>query len=223
MDPEDDTGDDPVGLPNVQGQYGVDVAELAFQLNFAALSETLDAETASGATDQKWIEPPPGPLTSTITCTQFAAGQVPSLGLGGWIANAASTYIRFTNWVVGTGNPVVAYPANSSRSQAMMQAYGLQQNVARFLAGGPSSGVQGFGLRGLWHSGVNPATQFVGSYAWSMTRSSSRLNITLSNTTTKWSAFYHVPIFDSRPPLRSGWEPMGRVDQYYHISLVCRR
>ena len=32
--------------------------------------------------------------------------------------------------------------------------------------GGPSSGFQNFGLKGLLASGFNPTAQFVGSYGW---------------------------------------------------------
>ena len=64
-------------------------------------------------------------------------------------------------------------------------------NVNSFLNGGPSSGFQNFGLNGLLASGLNPTAQFVGSYGWSMSLSGGNLNITLTNATTMYSAFYH--------------------------------
>ena len=101
------------------------------------------------------------------------------------------------------------------------QAGGLGERVATFLAGGNSSGTQDFGIPGYFASGLNPTGQFVGSYQWSMARSGIILDITIKNTTTKWSAFYHIPIFDPNPPTRTGWSPMGRINQTSHIQVPC--
>jgi len=102
-----------------------------------------------------------------------------------------------------------------------MGAYGLAGSVRAFLAGGRSSGHQDFGLGGLVSSGINPTTQFVGSYDYSMSLSGGNLNITLTNTTTPWSAFLHAPIFNPNPPTRTGWQPFGRINQTFHITVPC--
>ena len=57
-----------------------------------------------------------------------------------------------------------------------------------------------FGLSGLFASGLNPTAQFVGSYGWSMSLSRGNLNITLTNATAMYSAFYHAPGFHPDPP-----------------------
>ena len=109
----------------------------------------------------------------------------------------------------------------------MMGAYGLAGNVASFLNGGPSSGFQNFGVKGLFASGLNPTAQFVGSYGWRMSFSGGNLNITLTNATTMYSAFYSDPGLNPNPPTRfdsvlnPGRHPMGRVNQTFNIQVPC--
>lgn len=67
-----------------------------------------------------------------------------------------------SDFVTGLGPANRDFGPNSARSQQMMSAYGLAQNVNNFLAGGASSGNQNFGLGGLASSGLNPTAQFVG-------------------------------------------------------------
>src|SRR5215510_13930317 len=122
-------------------------------------------------------------------------------------------------WALGVGPTQTDFDPISVQSQQMMGAYGLASDVKAFLAGGPSAGNQNFGLRGLVSSGLNPTAQFVGSYSWSMSRSGGNLNITLKNSTTAWSAPYHAPLLNPNPPTRSGWRPMGRVNQTFHLSV----
>ena len=106
----------------------------------------------------------------------------------------------------------------------MMSAYGLGQNVYEFLKGGASSGTQEFGLKGLIGSGPNPTAQFVGSYQWTMSLNGGYLDITITNSTTAWSAFYHPKFLNPRAPTRSssGWQPMGRVNQTFKITIPCQ-
>jgi hypothetical protein len=124
-------------------------------------------------------------------------------------------------WAAGIGATEHDFGANSVQSQQMASAYGLQQNVQAFAAGGSASGVQGFGLTGLLLTGLNPTAQFVGSYHFSFSRSGNRVNATITNSTTAWSAFYHVPGLNPRPPTRTGWLPMGRVNQTFHVVFTC--
>lgn len=126
-----------------------------------------------------------------------------------------------SDWALGVGPTDTDFGPNSVESQQMMEAYGLAQNVSNFLAGGASSGNENFGLGGLFSSGLNPTAQFVGSYQWSMALGSGNLNITITNSTTAWSGFYHSPFFDPNPPTRTGWSPGGRVNQTFHIQVPC--
>lgn len=81
--------------------------------------------------------------------------------------------------------------------------------------------LKNFGLGGLVASGLNPTAQFVGSYHWNVSLSDGNLDITITNTTTAWSAFYHAPLFNPNPPTRTGWQPFGRINQTFHIQVPC--
>jgi hypothetical protein len=130
------------------------------------------------------------------------------------------------NWLAGTGPNNYNFSPSSPESQEMMTAYGLSQNVASFLAGGPSSGQQNFGAGAVVSTGLNPTAQFVGSYGWSMSLSGGNLNITLTNPTDAWSFFYHAPGLNPNPPTRfdsvfAPWQPMGRVNETFHLQVPC--
>jgi hypothetical protein len=131
------------------------------------------------------------------------------------------------NWLAGTGPSDTSFGPNSPQSQLMTGAYNLSSNVASFLGGGKSSGFQQFGARGFFASGLNPTAQFVGSYGWSMSLSGGNLNITLTNSTTMFSAFYHAPGLNPNPPTPGQSvfgppkTPMGRVNQTFHIQVPC--
>jgi hypothetical protein len=187
---------------------------------------------------------------NNVTCSSLAAGQVSSDTLSSWASGVGTAASMTANWLAGTvatnydfgpnsvqsqqmmdayglytTTEIIAYLCdfgpNSVQSQQMMDAYGLAQNVSNFLAGGASSGNQNFGLSGLFSTGLNPTAQFVGSYHWRMALSDTNLNITITNTTTKFSAFYHAPGLDPNPPTRTGWSPMGRINQTFHIRVPC--
>lgn len=163
-----------------------------------------------------------GRAPNNISCTQLAAGQVPDSS-SNWGQGALNTAKMFFAWEYGVGNTSTDFGPNSVESQQMMSAYGLAANVNSFLNGGPSSGFQNFGLGGLLSSGLNPTAQFVGSYGWNMSLSGGYLNITLTNATTPFSFFGHAPGLNPNPPIRpsTGWHPMGRVNQIFHISVKC--
>jgi hypothetical protein len=158
---------------------------------------------------------------NNVTCSSLAAGQVSSDTLSSWASGVGTAASMTANWLAGTGATNYDFGPNSVQSQQMMDAYGLAQNVSNFLAGGASSGNQNFGLSGLFSTGLNPTAQFVGSYHWRMALSDTNLNITITNTTTKFSAFYHAPGLDPNPPTRTGWSPMGRINQTFHIRVPC--
>lgn len=162
-----------------------------------------------------------GIAPSNTTCHTLASGQVPSGTLSSWASGVGTAASMTANWAAGTGATNTSFGPGSVQSQQMMGAYGLAGNVSSFLAGGPSSNFQQFGLSGLLASGLNPTAQFVGSYGWSMSLSGGNLNITLTNATTMFSAFYHAPGLNPNPPTRTGWSPMGRVNQTFHIQVPC--
>lgn len=157
------------------------------------------------------------------TCQSLAAGQVPTSNSSTFGAAASNAAAMFFSWEYGIGNTSTDFGPDSVESQQMMGAYGLATNVQNFLQGGPSSGFQSFGLNGLVTSGLNPTAQFVGSYGWSMSLGGGSLNITLTNATTPFSFFFHAPGLNPNPPIRpsTGWHPMGRVNQIFHISVQC--
>ncbi len=169
-----------------------------------------------------WCLPGDPPATNNISCTQLAAGQVPDSS-SNWGEGALNTAKMFFAWEYGVGNTSTDFGPNSVPSQQMMSAYGLAANVNSFLNGGPSSGFQNFGPPGLMSTGSNPTAQFVGSYGWSMSLSGGYLNITLTNATTPFSFFGHAPGLNPNPPIRpsTGWHPMGRVNQIFHLSVKC--
>lgn len=160
---------------------------------------------------------------SNATCKSLASGEVPGGGFSTWLAGEMNANTMFDAWLEGWGNTSTDFSPNSPESQQMMGAYGLAGNVNAFLNGGPSSGFQQFGLSGLVSSGTNMTAQFVGSYGWSMSLSGGNLNITLTNATTPFSFFYHAPGLNPNPPIRpsTGWHPMGRVNQIFHIQVPC--
>jgi hypothetical protein len=131
------------------------------------------------------------------------------------------------NWLAGTGPADTTFGPGSPQSQLILGAYNLSANVAAFLAGGKPSGFQNFGAKGLFSSGLNPVAQFVGSYGWNMSLSGGNLNITITNATTMFSAFYHAPGLNPNPPTsgRSVFgppkTPMGRVNQTFNIQVPC--
>ena len=161
------------------------------------------------------------------TCQQLAAGQIAAADFKTWLAAYTNASLMFDQWLSGTGPVNRDFGPDTPESQMMMSAYGLSQNVQNYLAGGPSSGNQDFGLGGLLASGFNPTTQFVGSYQWNMSRSSGELDITLTNSTTAWSFFLHSRWLNPNPPnrfdsvLNPGLHPMGRVNQTFHIQVPC--
>jgi RHS repeat-associated protein len=158
----------------------------------------------------------------SINCHSLAVGQAPSLSLSQWVTSYFDAEIMTALWAAGIGPTSYVFGPLSPESFAMMAAYGLPQIISNFLAGtGQSSGIQEFGLIGLWSSGFNPTRQFVGSYEWSLSLQNGILNITITNTTTAWSAFGHAPFLNPNPPTRSGFQPMGRVNQTFNISVPC--
>lgn len=171
-------------------------------------------------------QPQPKP-SAPSNCHTLAAGQVPSSSASTWWAGYVNASSMLDNWIAGTGATNTNFGPNSPESQQMKGAYGLAGNVASFLNGGPSSGFQNFGVKGLFASGLNPTAQFVGSYGWSMSLSGGNLNITLTNATTMYSAFYHAPGLNPNPPTRfdsvfnPGRHPMGRVNQTFNIQVPC--
>jgi|GEM_PF-5008271 len=165
----------------------------------------------------------PSIAPNKTTCKTLAAGQTPSSSFSTWLAGEVNANNMFSAWALGYGNTSTDFGPSSPESQQMMGAYGLAANVNSFLNGGPSSGFQQFGFSGLFSSGTNMTAQFVGSYGWSMSLSNGNLNITLTNATTPYSFFYHAPGLNPNPPIRSntGWNPMGRVNQIFHIQVPC--
>jgi len=157
----------------------------------------------------------------SFDCHQLAGGQAPPESVRSLFSGANMAGNMLSQWIWGVGPTSRDFGPDSVQSQEMMSAPGLAQNVSNFLAGGASSGQQDFGLGGLVSSGVNPTAQFVGSYNWSMSPSGGNLNITITNSTTAWSAFYHVPLFKPDPPTRTGWQPFGRINQTFHVQVPC--
>lgn len=158
---------------------------------------------------------------NNATCHSLAAGQTPSGSLSSWASGAGTAASMTADWALGMGPTNTTFGPGSVQSQEMMGAYGLAGNISSFLAGGPSSGEQTFGLSGLWASGLNPTAQFVGSYGWNMSLGGGNLNITLMNSTTAWSAFYHAPGLNPNPATRTGWSPGGRVNQTFQMQVSC--
>ncbi len=161
--------------------------------------------------------------TKTATCYSLAAGQAPTESVGSWLFGANTAANMTQNWAAGVGSPNTIFSPSSVQSQEMMGAYGLSANINALLKGGASSANQDFGVGGLWSTGLNPTGQFVGSYQWSMSKSGGNLNIDLTNSTTAWSAFYHPNFLNSNPPTRNGWQPMGRVNQTFQITVLHAR
>jgi hypothetical protein len=180
-------------------------------------SETFQSHTRTSPLSSRLTVP-----ANKVTCQQLAAGQVPSGSFSSsWFSGVNTAGNMLSQFETGLGPANRDFGSDSVQSQQMMSAYGLTQNVSNFLAGGASSGNQNFGLGGLVSSGLNPTAQFVGSYAWSMSLSGGNLNVTMTNTTTAWSAFYHLPLFNPNPPTRTGWQPFGRINQTFHIQVPC--
>jgi RHS repeat-associated protein len=155
------------------------------------------------------------------TCYSLAAGQTSSEGFLSWYMGVGNALQMTDLWAVGVGPTETDFGPDSVASKEMMSAYGLSSNVKGFLAGGALSGNQTFGLSGLWSTGLNPTGQFVGSYHWNMSRGDGNLNITLTNSTTAWSAFYHPRFLNPNPQTRTGWRPVGRVNQTFHVTVPC--
>ena len=179
-------------------------------------SSSSGGSSGSGSGSTSNSSPP-----KTGTCYSPTAGQSPSGTVGSWFSGTGTAASMTGQWALGVGRTNTDFGPSSVQSQEMMSAYGLSGNVKAFLGGGASSGNQTFGLSGLRSTGLNPTGQFVGSYQWSMPRSDGNLNITLTNSTTAWSAFYHPKFLNPNPPTRNGWRPMGRVNQTFHITVPC--
>jgi RHS repeat-associated protein len=164
-----------------------------------------------------------GDGSGSVNCHELAAGQTNSSSLSSWLSGTATAAEMTVDWAAGTGDTSTDFGPDSPQSQEMMGAYGLAGNVSAFLAGGQSSGHQDFGVGGLFSTGLDPTGQFVGSYDWSMWQGGGYLNITLTNSTTAWSAFYHPNFLNPNPPIRpsTGWHPMGRVNQIFHLRVPC--
>jgi RHS repeat-associated protein len=158
----------------------------------------------------------------SVSCRQIAAGKVPSAASGSWWTGVKWASVMLNMWAGGQGPTQITFGPNTVQSRQMMTAYGMAKNVSAFLAGGPSHGFQNFGALGLLSSGINPTAQFVGGYGWNMWFSGGNLNISLSNSTTMFSAFFDSSLFNPNPPTRSGSTPMGRVNQTFNISVPCR-
>jgi hypothetical protein len=168
-----------------------------------------------------------GLAPSNFNCHDLAAGKTPPTSFSTWWAGYTNASAMLDNWLAGTGPSDTSFGPNSPQSQLMMGAYNLSANVASFLGGGKPSGFQNFGARGFLASGLNPTAQFVGSYGWSMSLSGGNLNITLTNATTMFSAFYHAPGLNPNPPTPGQSVfgppkiPMGRVNQTFNIQVPC--
>ncbi|HEU5231588.1 MAG TPA: RHS repeat-associated core domain-containing protein [Terriglobales bacterium] len=180
----------------------------------------------SGGPGGQIIQIPLKPLIKP-SCQQLAAGQTAATDFKTWLAAYTNASLMLDQWLSGTGPVNRDFGPNTPESQMMMSAYGLAGHVSEYLAGGRSSGNQDFGLHGLVSSGLNPTTQFVGSHQWSMSQLGGNLNITITNSTTAWSFFYHLPGLNPNPPnrfdsvLNPGWHAMGRVNQTFHIQVPC--
>jgi hypothetical protein len=154
-------------------------------------------------------------------CRSLARGQALKGSLGSWASGVKTAANMTTDWAYGKGPTETYFNTDTVQSQQMMGAPGLASAISSFLAGGPSSGHVDFGLHGLVSAGLNPTAQFVGSYNWSMAKGGGNLNITITNTTTMYSAFYHAPGLNPNPPTRTSWSPMGKVDQTFFIDVSC--
>jgi RHS repeat-associated protein len=161
---------------------------------------------------------PPSPNPNPPSCQAARPVSVAT-----WFGAASDVYTMTTAWALGVGPTNYDFGPRSAISQEMANAHGLQEKIDDFLAGtGPASGLVDFGAAGLLGSGMNSAGQFVGSYGYELSLDEGEvLNVTLTNTTTAWSFFYHAPVFDPKPPTRSGWRPMGRVNQTFHLIIQC--
>lgn len=163
---------------------------------------------------------PPAP--AKVDCHALAAGQTPGMSFSSWLSGVGTAGSMTSQWALGVGPTTTTFGPDSVQSQQMMRAYGLATSVSDYLNGGASVGRQDFGLHGLWSTGMNPTAQFVGSYAYNMSRSGGNLNIVIMNRTTMWSAFYHPSFLSPDPPTRTGWSPMGAVSQAFYITVPCR-
>ncbi|MEO8727028.1 MAG: RHS repeat-associated core domain-containing protein [Acidobacteriaceae bacterium] len=226
------TATDPLGLFQAVDRCGYDACVTADSWGWASLSNLFfgfwgggwgGGFTGGGGGGGKGNpKPKPTPTPKPpVTCHSLAAGQVPSGSLTSWASGVGTAASMTSEWGLGIGPTNTTFGPNSVQSQEMMGAYGLAGSVNAFLSGGRSSGHQDFGLGGLGSTGLNPTGQFVGSYDYSMLLSSGKLNITITNTTTMWSALYHAPGLNPNPPTRTGWSPGGRVNQTFQITVPC--
>lgn len=156
-----------------------------------------------------WLLSAAASLSEPLSTWGRRTGQTPSQGFLSWYMGVGNAMQMTNEWALGVGPTQTDFGPNSFASKQMTSAYGLSSNVKAFLAGGASSGNQTFGSSGLWATGLNPTGQFVGSYQWSMSRNGGNLNVTVTNSTTAWSGFYHAPFLNPNPPTRNGWRPMG--------------
>lgn len=168
--------------------------------------------------DQFGLQPP---STTSLTCQQLASGQKPHETWVNWGSGVLNAGKLFTEWASGLGPANATFGPGSVESLQMLSAPGMAQNVEAFLSGAQTSGRTTFGLKGLISAGGNPTAQFVGSYDWSMSLSGGSLNITVTNSTTAWSFFYHPRFLNPNPPTRTGWQPMGRINQTFLIRVPC--
>lgn len=161
--------------------------------------------------------PPPGPTCHSVS--------TPSSGT--WLAAAGDDAIMFLSWQLGVGPTDYNFGPFSAEAKEMAAAPGLLQKVQAYVAGtGPASDDMNFGASGYKAARFNPTAQFVGTYHFSFENTGSLVEATLTNTTTAWSFFadgFHLgsAILNPRPPTRTGWRPMGRVNQTFHLIFEC--
>ena len=172
----------------------------------------------TGLTDELGLAPP---TTTSLTCQQVAAGQTNPTSFASWLTGVVAAGIMTGDWAAGVGATNFTFRPDSVESQQMLSAPGMAQNITAFLSGAQTSGHTDFGAKGLVKAGLNPTAQFVGSYDWSMSASNGYLNVQVKNTTTAWSFFLHAPGLNPNPPTRTGWSPMGRVNQTFNLTIPC--
>lgn len=214
MEAVEDGPDTRTDMPVFEGDF-LDPVELSQQLSFSTLFPVWNPSQVAQLGQE---------LTSTLTCQEIAAGKLPAIGIRSFLLGLAWDDVMFHLWLAGIGNPQVVLGPASIQSQQLLSTPALAAKIKDFLTTGNGTGRVEFTTpRAVLSAGANPTAQFVGSYRYSMKLRSGFLDITLTNTTTKWSGAYHASGLNPREPIREGWTPMGTIMQTYQITVPCRR
>ena len=174
-----------------------DITSLENQTNNNSNDNESDQKYNDNKTLGTPIDPDPKKQKASgkpISTTKNVTSTMSSLenDIKSFINNTLSVAKLFTYWVIGANNTTITFN-NDDVANAMANSPGVNKAIQDYYIRGLMSGYYNFNTpMKVLQAGIDPVEQFVGSYNYTIKDKGHYIEITLTNTTSKVSFFYHL-------------------------------